>query len=62
MGYKRICDKCGNTISEKDTGFSFSKRLHYVSLFGFRDKSFITKHYDLCPECNKEFDKWIESK
>ena len=48
------CDKCGRYYLE-------SRKIH--ELRTYEDNSNIAdKHYDLCDDCKKKFDKWIETK
>ena len=47
------CDRCGKEIEYTITGFMIGRTI--------TDNSLIGKNYDLCPECLKDFERFMKN-
>ena len=56
------CDRCGKLFENKDLfDLSGAKRFYSVLMQTIPDASY-SRMLDLCPECGKALQKWIEQK
>ena len=55
------CDRCGK-LCEYYTGHRTSKETNEFTLIDMYDMYSDRKAYDLCPECMREFKKFLENK
>ncbi|MBR5457548.1 MAG: hypothetical protein IKV56_02170 [Kiritimatiellae bacterium] len=67
---RRICDRCGQTIYDDEKRKVFLRAFNRAGAkFAMLDEflenvvdeygGFTVCEYDMCPECNRQFDKWF---
>lgn len=57
----RLCDRCGKEI--KDAVFPVTRMVtvRTTIIFGFGGYSYTSGEQELCPDCTKSFEKWMEA-